>query len=65
MFVDFLFELIGFVLTVWSADSEIRNRTMLGESEAEKASRRFVAVSCSIAIGVLAVFALIAWWFLF
>lgn len=61
MFLDFIFELIGLVLNLWAADSGVRDRTILGESEAEKSSRRFVAMTCWVALGVLGALAALVW----
>jgi hypothetical protein len=54
-------ELIELVAHIWHADSEIRDRSLLGESELDRRSRRSVAWLCSGMI-VLLVLAGIAWW---
>lgn len=46
-------ELIELVVRIWLADSGIRDRSLLGESELEKKSRRSVAWICGGAIALL------------
>ena len=53
--------LIELVARIWHADSEIRDRSLLGESELDKRTRRSVAWLCGSAI-VLLVLAGMAWW---
>jgi hypothetical protein len=54
-------ELIELVARIWHADSEIRNRSVLGDSDLEQQSRRFVAWLCGGTM-VLLVLAGIPWW---
>jgi hypothetical protein len=56
-------ELIELVARIWHADSEIRDRSVLGASQLERRSRRFVAWLCGGTIALL-VLAGIAWWWL-
>ena len=56
-------ELIELVVRIWHADSEIRDRSLLGESELEKRSRRSVAWLCGGTIALL-ILAGVAWWWL-
>lgn len=52
-------ELIELGVRLWLADSEIRDRSRLGESELEKRSRRSVAWICGGAIALLLIAALL------
>ncbi len=52
-------ELIELVVRLWLADSAIRDRSLLGESELEKQSRRSVAWICGGAIALLLIAALL------
>ena len=49
--------LIELIARIWEADSEIRDRSVLGESELDKQSRRTVAWICGGAMAIL----FIAW----
>ena len=60
---DFIGYLIEFVVRIWDADTEIRDRSILGESEMERDSRRFVAWLCGGIIFVLLVAGFLWWWF--
>ena len=53
-------DLIELVARIWHADPEIRDRSLLGESELDKRSRRSVAWLCGGTIAFL-VLAGIAW----
>jgi len=55
--------LIELVVRIWHADSQIRDRSLLGESEFDKRSRRTVGWLCGGTIVVLLLVGLI-WWFL-
>ena len=55
--------LIELIVSLWQADSEIRDRSLLGESEFDKKSRRFVRWLCGGTIALL-VLAGLAWWWL-
>jgi len=56
-------ELIELVVRIWHADSEIRDRSLLGESELEKRSRRSVAWLCGGTITLLILAGVAWWWF--
>ena len=56
-------ELIELVARIWEADSEIRDRSLLGESELDKRSRRSVAWLCGGAIVLLVLAGVLWWWF--
>lgn len=56
-------ELIELIARIWHADSEIRDGSVLGESELEKRSRRSVAWLCGGAIILLIIAGLAWWWF--
>ena len=56
-------ELIELVARIWEADSEIRDRSLLGESELDKRSRRSVAWLCGGAIALLVLAGVLWWWF--
>ena len=51
--------LIDLIARIWEADSEIRDRSLLGESELEKQSRRSVAWICGGAIALLLIAAIL------
>lgn len=55
--------LIEIVARIWHADSEIRDSSLLGESELDKQSRRFVAKLCGGAIFLILMAAIGWWWF--
>lgn len=48
-------ELIELVLAIWKADSTIRENSLVGESEMDRKSRRWVAILCGGLIALLAV----------
>jgi hypothetical protein len=56
-------DLIELVMRIWQADSEIRDRSLLGESEMEKRSRRSVAWLCGGTIALLVLAGVLWWWF--
>lgn len=56
-------DLIELVARIWEADSEIRDRSLLGESEMEKRSRRSVAWLCGGVIALLILVGIAWWWF--
>ena len=64
---DFMGELIGYLIEfvgrIWEADTEIRDRSILGESEMERGSRKFVAWLCGGIIFILVVAGFSWWWF--
>jgi len=60
---DFISYLIEFVARIWQVDSEIRDRSIFGESEMERDSRRFVNWLCGGIIFVLLVAGFLWWWF--
>jgi hypothetical protein len=60
---DFLGQLIELVAQIWETDTEIRNRSVLGESELERRSRRFVAWLCGGTIAALVLAGFAWWWF--
>lgn len=59
--MNFLGDLIELVARIWHTDSQMRDRSLFGESELDKQSRRFVARLCGGTILVL-ILAGIAWW---
>jgi hypothetical protein len=59
---DFIGYLIEFVARIWIADSEIRDRSVLGESKMERDARRFIAWLCGGFIIVLLVAGFLWWW---
>ena len=58
-----LVELIELVARIWRADSEMRDRSLFGESEMEKRSRRSVAWLCGGTIALLVLAGIAWWWF--
>jgi len=60
---DLIVDLIGFVVRIWYADTEIRNGSVLGESEFERRARRFVAWLCGGIIFALILAGFGWWWF--
>ena len=59
---DLIGYLIELVARIWDADTEIRDRSILGESELERRSRRFIAWLCGGIILVLMVAGFSWWW---
>ena len=55
--------LIELVARLWHADSELRDRSLFGESEMDRRSRRSVAWLCGGAIALLILASLAWWWF--
>jgi hypothetical protein len=55
--------LIELVARIWLADSEIRDRSVLGDSELDRQSRRFVAWLCGGTIALLVLAGIAWWWF--
>lgn len=55
-----LAELIALVAALWKADSEIRENSILGESDMDRKSRRWVSIGCGTMIALL-VMAGMAW----
>jgi len=51
------------IARIWHADSEIRDRSVLGDSELERRSRRFVAWLCGGTIALLVLAGITWWWF--
>jgi len=60
---DFIGHLIELVADIWRADSQIRDRSILGESEMQRRSRRSVAWMCGGIIALLLVAGFLWWWF--
>jgi hypothetical protein len=56
-------ELIELVARIWYTDSQIRNRSALGNSKLERQSRRLVGWLCGGAIGLLVLAWIVWWWF--
>lgn len=56
-------ELIELVARIWQADSEIRESSVVGESEMDRRSRRFVGWVCGIIIALLVLVGVVWWWF--
>ena len=50
-----LAELIEFVAALWKADSEMRDSSIVGESEMDRRSRRWVSIICGTLLGLLAI----------
>lgn len=61
---DMIQGLIEFVAGIWRKDSELRDNSLLGESEIEKRDRKGVAWVCGGAIVLLAVAGFGFWWWL-
>ena len=59
--MNFLAALIELVVRVWHADSQMRDRSLFGEAEADRESRRSVARWCG-GILLFLVLASVAWW---
>ena len=57
---DLLSGLIEFVSALWKADSDLRDSSLVGESQMDRRSRRWVSVVCGTLISLLVV-AGIAW----
>jgi hypothetical protein len=55
-------DLIELVCRIWKADSEIRDRSLLGESEFDRQSRRSVARLCGGIILLLVIVGVLWWW---
>ena len=55
--------LIELIARIWEADSEIRDRSVLGQSELDKRSRRSVAWICGGAIAVVVIVVIVWAWF--
>jgi hypothetical protein len=60
MLDDLIAHLIELIAHIWSADTQMRE-SLLGESEGDKQSRRFVALICGGTI-LLLVCAVVGWW---
>lgn len=58
-----LADLIELIARIWRTDSALRDRSLLGESEHDKQSRRIVGKICGGAILLLLLAALLWWWF--
>ena len=56
-------DLIEFIARIWHTDSQMRDRSLLGESEWDKQSRRFVAWLSGSIIGLLLLVGIAWWWF--
>jgi len=56
-------DLIELVARIWHADSEVRDRSLLGESEFDKRSRRSVAWLCGGTIALMVLAGIAWWWF--
>ena len=61
---DLIQVLIEFVAGVWRKDSDLRDNSVLGESEIEKQDRKGVAWVCGGTIVLLAVVGFGCWWWL-
>jgi hypothetical protein len=60
---DLIAQLIELVAEIWHADSQVRDRSMLGESGLERKSLRSVALLCGGTIVLLLLGGLLWWWF--
>ena len=60
---DLIAQLIELVASIWDADSNVRDRSILGESELERKSRRSIACLCGGVIGLLLLAGVLWWWF--
>ena len=58
--------LIELIALIWGADSDMRDSSVVGESEMDRQSRRMVARICGGAIAVLVLLGTLGglWWFL-
>jgi len=59
---DFIAQLVELISDIWHADSQVRDRSILGESEADRRSRRSVALLCGGVILLLVLAGLVWWW---
>jgi hypothetical protein len=60
----FLLEaLIEFVRAIWSADNELRDGSLLGQSEMDNQSRRWIGCVCGGTIALLVLVAAACWGF--
>lgn len=60
--VNFLADLIELVARIWHTDSEMRDRSLFGESEMEKRSRRTVRWVCgSMILALLVMWIALCW----
>jgi hypothetical protein len=50
-----LAELIAFVAGLWKADSEMRDSSIVGESELDRHSRRWVSIICGTLLALLVI----------
>lgn len=48
-------ELIAIVATIWTADSEMRDGSIVGQSEMDRRSRRWVSIICGTLIALLVI----------
>jgi len=60
--MNFLGDIIELVACIWDADTKIRDRSVFGESEMERSSRRSVAWLCGGTIALLALGGAVWWW---
>jgi hypothetical protein len=60
---DLIAQLLELVAIIWEADSNLRDRSVLGESGLERESRRSVAWLCGGAIVLLLLAGFSWWWF--
>jgi hypothetical protein len=61
--IDVLAELIDLVATLWKADEQIRDSSIVGESEMDRHSRKWVSIICGTLIALLGIAGII-WAFL-
>jgi len=61
MLDDLIAHLIELIANIWSADTQIRDQSLLGESEDDKQSRSSVTFLCGGAI-VLLICVAVGWW---
>ena len=64
--MEILAHLIGLVARLWWADTEIRESSLVGESELDRKSRKLVAWTCggtlALLIGAPLIGGLVWWW---
>ena len=56
--------LIELIAGIWRTDSDLRDDSVLGESEIERKDRRAIAWVCGGAIALVAVAGLGCWWWI-
>jgi hypothetical protein len=63
--VELLAHLIELIATIWRGDTELRENSLLGQSELDRKTGRFVAFVCGGAILILVIAGVIWWWLVY